>query len=61
MGPVAGGLEQEDAIRAHAAMSIAQARDLITGQGEVASAIVEQDEVVSRSIHFRETQHAIGR
>ena len=28
---------------------------------QVASAIVEQDEVVSRSIHFRETQHAIGR
>ena len=51
-------LEHENAVRADAAMPIAEARDLFAGQREIAGAIVEQDEIVARAIHFRETQHA---
>ena len=40
-------------------MPIANPRDLFPRQGEVALAIIEQDEIVARAIHFCKTQHAI--
>jgi hypothetical protein len=52
-------LEDEDAIRADAAVPIADPGDLGSAEREVAGAIVEQDKVVARPVHFRETQHAI--
>jgi hypothetical protein len=52
-------LEDEDAIRPDAAVPIAEPGDLGASEREVAGAIIEQDKVVARPVHFRERQHAI--
>jgi hypothetical protein len=31
---------------------------LLAGEAEIPSEIVEQDEIIARPIHFRETKHA---
>ena len=58
IGPVRRALEHEHAIGPDPAVPVADARDLLARQREVARAIVEQDEIVARAVHFRETQHA---
>ena len=58
IGAVRRTLEEEDTIRADAAMPVADPRDLLAREREIARTIVEQDKIVARAIHFRETQHA---
>ena len=38
-------------------MAIAKTCDLVAVQIDIAQAIVDQDEIVSRAVHFCETQH----
>jgi hypothetical protein len=50
-------LEDENAVRAHAAMAIAQARNLFARERKLSGTIIEHYEIVPGAIHFRETEH----
>ena len=50
--------EYQHAIGADTAMPVADLRDLIGREMQIAGAIIDQDEIVARAVHFRETQHA---
>ena len=50
-------LQHEHSICAHPAVPIANLRDLIRGQLQIAKAIIDHHEIVPRAIHFHETQH----
>jgi hypothetical protein len=50
-------LEDENAVRADAAMAIAQKRNLFARERKLSGTIIEQYEIVPGAIHFRETEH----
>src|SRR5207249_10914140 len=50
-------LDQQNPIRPNPAMTIANFRDLLRAQMHFASAIVDHDKVVPRTIHLGESQH----
>src|SRR5207253_10463772 len=54
---VGGIFEQQDSVGANAAVAIAQARNLAAKQMNVPRPVIDQDEIVSSTIHFGETQH----
>jgi len=49
--------EQQNSVRTDAAMAIAQMRNLGAIQMNVPCPVIDQDEIVSRAVHFREAQH----
>lgn len=57
IGAIGCWLKDQDAVRADTAMAVAEPRDLVAGEGELTGAIVEQNEIVPRSVHLREAQH----
>ena len=48
--------EQHHAVRADAAMTVAQPHDLLAREFDFARAIVGEDKVIARSVHFGELQ-----
>src|SRR4051812_30727476 len=58
ISPIRGALQHQHAISAHAPMTIANLRDLIGRQLQIAQPVVDHDEIVPRAVHFTETQHA---
>src|SRR4029453_1136757 len=56
---VGRGLDQQNPIPPNPAMTIANFRDLLRAQMHFASAIVDHDKVVPRTIHLGESQHVI--
>src|SRR5262245_40127364 len=53
-------LKHQDAVSADPAMAVAKLDDLLLGERKFAKAIVEQNEIVSRAVHFGEAQHLMG-
>ncbi len=60
IGAVGRFFEQQNSVGADAAMAIAKACDLAAVEMNVARAIVDQDEIVARAVHFCETQHPLS-
>jgi hypothetical protein len=51
-----GGFDEEEAIGTDAAVAVAEAGDLVSGEGEAKVTIVEHDEVIPGTVHFDELQ-----
>ena len=51
-----GGFDEEEAIGTDAAVAVAEACDLVSGEGEAEVPIVEHDEVIPGTVHFDELQ-----
>jgi hypothetical protein len=48
--------EKEQTVGAHAAMPIAQPRDLLRSEGDFLRSIIDQQKIIAGSVHFRELQ-----
>lgn len=51
-----GGFDKEETVCANAAMAVAEAGDLVSGEGEAKVTIVEHDEVIPGTVHFDKLQ-----
>ena len=51
------GLDGEQAVGPDAAVAVAQAGDLRAGEGGLAVAVIDHDEIISGPVHFCEVQH----
>jgi hypothetical protein len=57
VGAVSRSLQQQNSIRAHAAVPIANPRNLLGIEMNPTIPIVDQDEIVAGAVHLRESQH----